>query len=134
MELNMLEILPIQSKSEQEALAARCGIKYEPELMAYSALLDGKSIGICQFSVKSTSGHITDLSVLPGVSDFEAMFILGRAALNFIDLCGVHEAYYDGRIRDETLINAIGFSKNSDGRYYINLTDFFIKPCQNCKK
>jgi hypothetical protein len=130
----MLEILPIQSKSEQEALAARCGIKYDRELLAYSAMLDGKSVGICQFSLKPGSGHITDLSPMPGVSDFEAMFILGRAALNFIDLCGVHEAYYDGQVNDETLICAIGFSKNSDGRYYVNLTDFFTKPCQNCKK
>lgn len=128
----MLEVLPIQSKSEQEALAVRCGIKYSPELMAYSAMIDGSAVGICQFSIKSGAGHIADIVSIPGSDDFEVMIILGRATLNFIDLCGVHEAYYDGIIRDETLLSAIGFSKNSDGRYYVNLTDFFTHPCHNC--
>lgn len=130
----MLEILPIQLKAEQEALAARCGVKYVPDCMAYSAMLDGGAIGICQFSLRSGVGHIETLSLLPGTEDFEAIFLLGRAALNFIELCGLREAYYDGEIKDESLVRAIGFSKNSDGVYYINLTDFFTTPCQGEKK
>lgn len=128
----MLEILPIQLKSEQEALAARCEITYNPDLMAYSAILNGDTVGICQFSMKSGVGHIDDIALLPGMDDNEIMLVLGRAALNFIDLCGVHEAYYDGHINNNTLIRQIGFSQNSDGNFYINLTDFFNHPCKHC--
>ena len=30
----MLEVLPIQSKSEQEALCARCNIEFDPDMLA----------------------------------------------------------------------------------------------------
>ncbi len=129
----MLEVLPLQSKTEQEALCARCGTTYDPELMAYGASVDGESVGICQFTITDEGGSLRDIAVLPGHTAFETPFLLGRAALNFIDLCGVHCAYYDGIVDDESLIKAIGFEKKDDGRYYVDLTDFFTSPCQHHK-
>ncbi|MBQ9079993.1 MAG: hypothetical protein IJY27_02870 [Clostridia bacterium] len=129
----MIEILPIQSKSEQEALCARCGVKYNETAMAYSAQTEGEMTGICQFSIAKNGGYVHDIGRVPGHEDFETVFLLGRAALNFIDLCGVHYAIYDGELFDESAIRAIGFSKNSDGKYDVDLTDFFTNPCQHHK-
>lgn len=129
----MLEILPIQSKTEQEALCARCNITYDPELMAYGASVDGESVGICQFTISDKGGSLIDIAQVPGRNEFETAFLLGRAALNFIDLCGVHCATYDGNVSDESLIRAIGFTKTSDGKYVVDLTDFFTNPCQHHK-
>lgn len=134
MKNKMTEVLPIQSKAEQEALCARCGIEYDAALMAYGAKIDGEVAGICQFSINREGGSLHDVACVDQIENFEVEFLLGRAALNFIDLCGVHSAFYDGELRDESLIRAIGFSKNSDGRYFVDLTDFFTSPCQHDKK
>ena len=130
----MLEILPMQSKAEQEALCARCGTKFQPDAMAYSAKNGDVITGICQFTIKKDGGHVHDIVCVDEMDDFETLFLMGRAALNFIDLCGVHYAIYDGEIRDESFIKAVGFSKNSDGVYDVDLTDFFTSHCSHSKK
>ncbi len=127
----MLEVLPIQSKEEQEALAARCGIPYRVECLAYRAQVDGVICGMCQFTMNQAGGSILDFAPMPDAYEFEPMFVMGRAALNFIDLCGVHRAFFDAPIENETLVKAIGFTKNADGRYEMDLTDFFKEPCKH---
>lgn len=130
----MLEVLPIQSKQEQEALCARCKIPFRTELMAYQALVDGELKGVCQFTMNADGGKIVDFAHIPEGYEFEPMFVMGRAALNFIDLCGVHLAFFDAEYDNETLIKAIGFRKNENGRYEMDLTDFFKDPCSHSKK
>ena len=130
----MLEVLPIQNKQEQEALCARCNIPYRAEMLAYQALVEKELRGICQFTMNADGGKIVDFAHVPELYEFEPMFVMGRAALNFIDLCGVHRAYFDAEYDNETLIKAIGFSKNAEGRYEMDLTDFFKEPCQHTNK
>lgn len=128
----MIEVLPVQSKSEQEALCALCKIDYAPDALAYRALSgDGSTAGLCQFRIKGPAGRILDLAAAQDIPSFDILFTLGRAALNFIDLCGIHEAYYDGEITDEVLLHAIGFKRNSDGIYHADLTSLFDSPCRH---
>ncbi len=132
----MLEVLPIQSKIEQEAICARCGIHYEPDCMAYHALIDGDLTGICQFTMDETGGHLRSLALVKDktVTDrdrIESLFVLGRATLNFIDLCGVHIAYFeDGTFPEEGMILSIGFKKDSSDRWVMDLEGFFEEPCK----
>ena len=128
----MLEVLPIQDKTEQEAIAKICGVPFRTELLAYKALVDGELCGMCQFTMNAGGGSIIDFAHVPDKYEFEPMFVMGRAALNFIDLCDVHLAYYTGEVQDETLIKAIGFRQNAQGRWEMDLTGFFTKPC-SCK-
>ncbi len=132
----MLKVLPIQSKNEQEAICARCGVKYDVNLMAYSATLDDKLAGICQFTMNSDGGSIKDLALAEGCDNTEVLFVLGRATLNFIDLTGVHKAYYDAPVNEgnEMLVRRIGFCRRDDGRFFVDLTNFFTSPCQHDKK
>lgn len=136
----MLKVLPIQSKAEQEELCRRCNIQFDPDLLAYCASVDGETVGICQFKVSAEGGIIKDIARLcdraepadkkaRDASDFEALFVMGRGALNFIDLCGVHKAFYTGEPVDEPLIKAIGFKPTEDGGYAINLEGFFTDHC-----
>lgn len=128
----MLEVLPIQTKAEQEALCAQCGVPFRTELLAYQALVDGELRGICQFTMDADGGRIVDFAAA-GKPEFEPLFVMGRATLNFIDLCGVHRAFFDADCGQETLIKAIGFSRNDTGRWEMNLTDFFLDPCKHGK-
>ena len=127
----MLEVLPIQDKQEQETIANLCGVPFRTELLAYKALVDGELRGICQFKMSAEGGSIIDFANVPDKYEFEPMFVMGRAALNFIDLCGVHRAYFDAECDNETLVKAIGFSRNADGRFEMDLTDFFKEPCKH---
>ena len=130
----MLKILPIQSKADQELYCARCGVTYREDALAYAASVDEKFIGICQFRTAGEVGEVYDLTLIPGVEDFEAIFLMGRAALNFIDLCGVHKAIYASETADESLLKAVGFQKNQNGVFEMDLKDFFLHPCQHHHK
>ena len=133
----MLEILPIQTKAEQEALCARAGMIYRVDAMAYRASVDGEITAVCQFSMDAEGGPIHDLAMVKDreFSDrdrIESLFVMGRAAMNFIDLCGVHKAYFeDTAFEPEGMIKSIGFEKLADGRWFVDLTNFFVEPCQH---
>lgn len=130
----MLTVLPIQSKMEQEATCARCAVPYREDCMAYGARVDEQLVGVCQFRLDGDGGHITDFAAYfpeGGQRDTEALFIMARGCLNFIDLCGVHRAFFESDFADETLIHAIGFRKNAENRWEMDLTNFFDHPCQH---
>lgn len=126
----MLECKPIQEKADQAALCEKCGVIFRDECFAYGATEDGKNIGICQFSIKGEYGHIYDLACVKGVCDSEALFIMGRGVMNFIDLAGAHEAFWEGE--DTPFVRALGFSVK-DGKLYMDLEKFFAHPCMSEK-
>ena len=130
----MLKVLPIQSKDHQKICAEKCDVPYIPDALAYEATVDGELVGICQFRVTAEGGLIYDLASVPGIDDFESMFIMGRGTLNFIDLCGVHRARVVGEVKDATLLRAVGFNENNDGVFEINLEGFFEDHCHNHKE
>ncbi len=121
----MFIIKPIQDKTLQESYAARCGITYAPDCMAYAAEVDGAFSGICQFKIRGERGYIRDLVPLPGVSDFEVMFIMGRAAMNFIDLCGVHTCECERNAGNPRLLIGIGFRDTGDDCLFADMTHMF---------
>lgn len=134
----MLKVLPVQSKAEQEELCKKCNITFKPDLLMYAASVEGELVGVCQFKLSDKGGLIYDIAKVEGrvetkregvASDFEAMFVMGRGALNFIDLCGVHRAFFVGQDTDDALLRAIGFKQNSTGEYEIDLTGFFTDHC-----
>ena len=133
----MLEIKPIQSKTEQEAACARCGIPYDADCMAYGAKENGELLGVAQFTFERGEGYVKNIATTVGLDDFEALFLMGRAVLNFIDLCGVHQAYFDGDVTvpGEKLLEAIGFrpDETQNGRLGMDLTGFFTTPCKHCQ-
>ncbi len=132
----MLKCLPIQSKQEQEQICTACNVTYNPDLLAYSATVNDMLVGVSQFKLTDKGGIIYDLAPVAGGFDFEALFVLGRGTLNFIDLCGVHSASYVGHIADEQaerLIKAVGFKMEEDGVYRVNLEGFFTDHCHDKK-
>lgn len=126
----MLEIRPIEEKEKQMALCAACNVDYNKDALAYGATVDDEFVGICQFGMDDKYGYIYDLKCVLGKDDFEALFIMGRATLNFIDLCGVHKALYCGE--ESRLTKAIGFKKE-DGKLIMDLEGFFENPCKHEK-
>ena len=129
----MLKVLPIQTKEEQKSICSMCGVDYNADLLAYAAYDDDKLMGVCQFRLTANGGEIYDLAHAKDTQSFEALFIMGRGTLNIIDLCGVHYARFCGDVSNETLLSAIGFKKQDDGSFDINLEGFFTDHCGNHK-
>ena len=131
----MLKVLPIQLKSQQEDICRRCGVEFKPDLLAYSAEMDGILAGVCQFKLSAEGGIICDFAAAKDYKGdlFEPLFVMGRGTLNFIDICGIHNAFFDADFADEGMIRAIGFTKNENGRYEVNLIGFFDEPCKKNK-
>lgn len=125
----MLIIKPVQ-KDEQEKICRACGVEYREQEMAYAAREDEKLLGVCTFYMSGDTGYVTALRCARGVDDFEALFIMGRQTLNFIDLCGVHKAVFLGE--ESRITKAVGF-KMTDGRLRMNLEGFFESPCSHEK-
>ena len=136
----MLIIRPIQDKNMQAALCERCAAGYDPDLLAYGAWVSedletdkiGEFVGICQFKL-GKEAHIVTLAKAVGTDDTEAMFIMGRQTMNFIDLHGVHYAYFEADC-DEKFIMWLGFKKDENGKWAADLESFFKHPCASEKK
>lgn len=128
----MLIIKPIQNKNEQEEICKVCGVDYKPELLAYSAKEDETLLGIAQFRLNGEDGEIYDLKNADGVDDVEALIIMGRAALSFIDLCGIKRAkMFTG---DKKLPYLLEFELNKDDEFELDLEGYFVSPCEREKK
>ena len=123
----MLIIKPIQEKTTQEELCSLCGAEYKADLVAYGAWVDKRFVGICQFRLGRV-GAICDLKKATGTDDTEAMFIMGRQTMNYMDLHGTHAAYFEGD-GDEKFIKWLGFRENEEGKWYADLSSFFKSPC-----
>jgi hypothetical protein len=125
----MIKVLPIQSKLKQEEICVKCAVEYDPDLLAYAAYVDDRLAGVCQFKLSDKGGIIKDIAPTTDFLDKEALFVMGRGALNFIDLCGVHRATYTGNVWDEPLLLRIGFGKTDNGTLQIELEGFFTDHC-----
>ena len=128
----MITVKPIQGKEEQERLCALCHIPYRAELLAYGAYnAAGSFAGMCQFGMDADGGHIYHLATKGEGDPDDCLFVMGRAALNFIDLCGIKIAFFDGECEDSALLRRIGFSADEKGRYTLSLDGFFTHACQH---
>ena len=128
----MLEIKPIENKQEQEEICRQCGLPYRPELFAYKAYDNNKLLAAAHFDIIGGEAVIYGMrQIIGSQDDYEAMFILGRAVLNFLDLCGVKTAIFDiANEYDKKMAKLIGF-KECGEKMKILLTGLFDSPCHH---
>ena len=127
----MFKIFPIQEKDEQKRVAELCGSKYREGYFAYvmTDIETGEVMGFSQFEIAGGVGYISDIKERAGLDDFEAMFILGRQTMNFIDICGAHECRLENGGASERLSKAIGFKMTPSGEYFSDMTGMFDGHC-----
>lgn len=129
----MFKITPIQDKARQEEICKICLAEFRPDAFAYQMFdIDSDEImGMSQFEIGEV-GYIYDIKEAPGKNDFEAMFILARQTMNFIDLCEVHTCYADSSSAPVEFLKAVGF-KEADGKYVCHTEGMFSGNC-GCHK
>ena len=128
----MFKITPVQNKEKQAEICSICGAEYRPEAFAYQMfdIDSGDLMGMSQFEIEET-GYIFDIKEAPGRDDFEAMFILARQTMNFIDGCGAHVCYASPSSAEGDFLHAVGF-KSKDNEYVCDMTGMFDGHC-GCK-
>ncbi len=127
----MFRITPINDKNFQRECAEACKSEYIHDFFAYSMIDNetGELMGFSQFEINENGGFISDIREPEGKSDYEAMFILGRATMNFIDMCGSHKCYAKKDAGDEKLLHAIGFKSAVNDLLFCDMTGMFDGNC-----
>lgn len=125
----MLIIKKIPDTEMQEYLCSLCGADYNEEYDAFSCYENEKLVGICQYICADGVAYIKDLRCKKGVSDAEALIIMGRGVLNYVDLHGTHKARCAPDASSETIILACGFKRTDDGSFFVDLEGFFDGKC-----
>lgn len=112
----MLTAKPIQNKEEQKLACEICAVPFRPEAFAYSQSENGEIIAVSQFDILSDGGAIYDLSMKENLpDDIEALFILGRAVLNFLDLSGIKNCkFFTKNEHDIKMAKMLGFKQTND--------------------
>ena len=128
----MFKIAPIQSTEEQIEVAKACGTEYKAGAFGYSMrdAETGDLMGFSQFEISANGGILLDLRPVLSLDDYEAMFILARQTMNFLEGCGAFECYANSEI-DNTLLRKVGF-REVDGKFYCNTKGMFDGHC-GCK-
>ncbi len=128
----MLIIKPIQDKSYQEEVCRLCGFKYDPLAFAYSEKEDEKLIASCQFDILGEAASILDFGMVKKTTeDIEALIILGRAVLNFMELSGAQTCSFDADTEHtDKYAKMLGFTEEN-GKYIITLKGLFDGKCSH---
>ena len=129
----MFKITPVSNTEEMRSLSSVAEIPYFEGAFYYKMfdMESGDVMGFSVFEIHKDFGEILALYETIGRDDFEAMFILGRQTLNFIDLCGMHSCVADTKYASECMLSAIGFKKNDNGVFSINLEGMFDGHCHS---
>ena len=128
----MFKITPIQEKSMQKSICEACGAVYREDAFAY-LMLDvesGNTMAVSQFEISGSDGKIFDIKPAKGIDDDEAMFILTRQTMNFIDMCGAHICYADIDSASARLLHAAGF-RETDGMWRADMNGMFDGKCDH---
>ena len=132
----MFVISPVRDIEERKNITKALNIKDIEGTFMYS-MKDketGALLGASQFDIGEGYGYIYDLRCATAPFDFEAMFILGRATMNFIDLCEVHTCRIKKDASDGDLYRAIGFRTECPDYFECDMTGMFDGNCSGEKK
>ena len=125
----MFKIEPLCDTELAKKIAKATGVEYKEGFFFYHMydLDTGKTLGHAQFEILGKESYIYSLSTYPEVVDDEAMFILARQTMNFLEACGAYECYANAKI-DNTLLKKVGF-REVDGKFYCNTKGMFDGHC-----
>ena len=125
----MIAIRPVYTSYERDEYMKPFGIVPEDNQVVISAINDGRFVGAALVSFEGNNGTIHMMRLVDGYDDYIDRFLLGKAALNFLDLSGAKDVVYIGN--DEKLAKALGFKIDESGMT-INLTGYFDGAHEGC--
>lgn len=130
----MFKISPVQDVETAKKYLSEVNASYKDFAFVY-AMIDLNTeelMGISQFEIQKDCGYIYDIKEKPGKNDYEAMFILGRQTMNFIEQCGNRLCKAAPNAAPDKLLKAIGF-KTMNNEYLCDMQGMFDGNCNGHK-
>lgn len=152
----MLTIKKILDKDAQKTICEACSICYDPEQFAYSGYENEKLVACSQFRIENnypsdngtekkvhpsepvfeafledTAACITSLRNADGVTDTEALVIMGKAVIYYLYYqCGIKNIYFTQQQSENShLAQIVGFHATTDGKWFCDAEKLFNTPC-----
>ena len=132
----MFEVQPVRSRELQERIARAVGCPYYENTFAFYAgeLSDDAKevtalIGLCQFTYAPEEAVIRSVGVMPGSEDDEAVTVLVRGVMAFLNRAEIPFVYIEEDAADPESIRRWSFRPMKDGRLGIDLHKFYLSPC-----
>ena len=125
----MIAIRPVYTSYEREEYMKPFGIVPKEGYQVIAAHNDGRFVGGAYLSYEGNVGTIYLMSLIDGYDDYIDRFLIGKAALNFLDLAGAKNVTYTGN--DEKLAKALGFAIDGE-KMTINLEGYFDGKHDSC--
>lgn len=126
----MFTIKPVQNEEAARGAVTACGGEYTGGTFVYE-MRDSESgalMGVTQFDIGETGIILTVLPENKYRDDREAMFILLRSTMNFIDVSGAHICRAPYSAGDGALLRSAGFSDVGDS-YICDMSGMFTGHC-----
>ena len=129
----MFKITPVNDIAEAKKLCESLTLPYF-EGAFYYKMFDMETeeiMGLSVFELFGTHGELLALCEAEGRDDFEAMFILIRQTMNFINLCGQNICRAKATYAPEKMLLCAGFKKTDDNAFEANLEGMFDGHCHS---
>ncbi len=126
----MFKIYPMSDDALKNEYLTACHATTREGAFVYlmEEMESGRLMAIAQFEIFKDYGYIYDIKHVDGLDDFEAMFILTRQTMNFIEKCGPTLCRAGIDAADERLLLACGFKRDDNG-FSVDMTNMFTGGC-----
>lgn len=137
----MFQVTPVRSRELQAEMAASVGCPFFDDTFAFCAveLSDDAArvtglIALCQFTYSPEEAVIKSVGVMPGSEEDEAVTVLVRGVMAFLNKAEIPFVYIDEDAAPADRIKRWSFRRGDDGRLGIDLAKFYRSPCHYEKK
>lgn len=127
----MFKITPVSEVAEAKSISEALSLPYFEGAFYYKMfdMDSGDLMGVSVFELYRDYGELLALKEVDGKNDFEAMFILIRQTMNFINLCGYTKCIARTTYAPKKMLVCAGFVKDEDERFVANLEGMFDGHC-----
>lgn len=137
----MFQVTPVRSRELQTDMAASVGCPFFDDTFAFCAveLSDDAArvtglIALCQFTYSPEEAVIKSVGVMPGSEEDEAVTVLVRGVMAFLNKAEIPFVYIDEEAAPADRIKKWLFRRTEDGRLGIDLGKFYRAPCRYDEK
>ncbi len=129
----MFKITPVSEIAEAKSISETLSLPYFEGAFYYKMfdMDSGDLMGVSVFELYRDYGELLALKEVDGKNDFEAMFILIRQTMNFINLCGLKKCVAKTTYAPEKMLVCAGFGKDGDEMFVANLEGMFDGHCHS---
>lgn len=132
----MFKVQPVRLPELQDKIAdALGGKKIENTYSFFAGEMEADfttvkyPIALCRFTLTPQKAVIKALDIAKGSEKDEAVTVLIRAVMSWVNRAGVPLIEFEDGAADDNFIKSVSFRRNDSGIWEVNLDKFYKSPC-----